>query len=708
MPQNKIIVIPEILTSQTITGAYNAESFVKRCFSNITNEHDQSSGNLGMHELRIFAPGLTIPIPNFVDIVNITFPTLNGDSYSSLDYGAHWTDLNHRIYPEVEDVIQFCINYPNTEQQYTVARAESGSGWNDTPIQGAEFGRFYIERQSLILSDLSHSSRTVPIIKQVCMYLVEAGYLRLDEHSSMTSRDARPAKKIKVTIGADPEFEYVNHDGYVVDYFPTSLFSERGRLPNQGGTEELGIDGAGNVIEFRPPYALAPSKLTANVRRIMERVKNHHLSTLGDRFAIGCHIHFGVGFNWMPPSDLIMMLDDFLGSPCYLMNGNSRQEYRDLGQCRDQSHGFEYRSLPAAVIQNPEFFRIVLKIGKMIVEKYVNGRVMEYELCNLSFCGEVYTRRVPTRLSYMRICGVTNDELTYFYKVIDEYRETKTYNKSVVACWKVENAVSHRYIAGTPPYDREDDEENDGDTEETSVPDDVTENTVNNSTIRHTINYANIILNFREQWEQDIVDDIYRRFVERAAACDELLQVIDDKRPRLLIFNGNNEGIGIELIGLRASRGNAMCGFGLPAPYLDYADISPCYQLNTGGDDTPLFRNGEFGLCRQYRMGAIKDGSPTYYQAVTSNLVQAMITRLITVIHNIPVDGQEQVAPRPNRSPERRSRLYGELHLDDRVQVMDTPEVSNYSYRIVEADIATWPTHYNATPTVSPTESEGE
>jgi len=164
---------------------------------------------------------------------------------------------------------------------------------------------------------------------------------------------------VKVTVGADPEYEYLRHGE------PVSVAS-------YGGSSSpsccFGVDGAGDQIEIRPSPG-SPEAVVNSIRRIMAEA-DVPLSVAGDRFPIGGHIHFGLGRETTPHPDLLRLLDIFIGKPTRILGGEARGSYSRLSAWESKPWGFEYRTPPAGIFKDPQTARIVLTAAKNVVERW--------------------------------------------------------------------------------------------------------------------------------------------------------------------------------------------------------------------------------------------------------------------------------------------------------------------------------------------------
>jgi hypothetical protein len=229
--------------------------------------------------------------------------------------------------------------------------------------------------------------------------------------------------KVDITLGCDQEFELMNDSGSVVLPNP-EMFHNAMR-------DTIGLDGSNNVVEFRPAPGKTHRRLLNNVQKIMEKAKNMKLSTDGNHLPVGCHIHFGVGMKYYPHDDMLYLLDRFLTIPCYPINGTARGpeseacRYGRLSDYRPQPHGFEYRSLPASVMSDNRFFKIILQISRNIVQQWMNKKDFEF-----SYKASEYDC-LPYE-AYDKCCHISLVDYEYFVNFIKNY---KCELKNVVALW---------------------------------------------------------------------------------------------------------------------------------------------------------------------------------------------------------------------------------------------------------------------------------
>jgi len=159
--------------------------------------------------------------------------------------------------------------------------------------------------------------------------------------------------KIAITLGADPEFEVIVR-GRVVS--ASDILGENIELPEG----EIGVDGAGWPLELRPEPSETARGLVQNVARLLVAVPREVgglPSTIGERYAIGGHIHVGFGGGPAPDyEDVARAIDRALGDIFYSLSSKTRLKagYGGRGDWRSQRWGVEYRTPPAAIWSHPQ------------------------------------------------------------------------------------------------------------------------------------------------------------------------------------------------------------------------------------------------------------------------------------------------------------------------------------------------------------------
>lgn len=194
--------------------------------------------------------------------------------------------------------------------------------------------------------------------------------------------------KGQLTLGLDPEFILTDATGAVVPANSTMFNSTR-------PTAQIGCDAAGMPLEFRPLPSKNPHTLLSDVRKLMKQVvaAGYELHAGGVGNSIGCHIHFSGAVVTKRAAvtnvrNIVNCLDEWLGKPFYHLNDPTRinSRYGNLGQYETgKTHGgWEYRSLPAAVLAMPHVAVGVLRIAKYVVLNYKSDVVKNFRFTSFA------------------------------------------------------------------------------------------------------------------------------------------------------------------------------------------------------------------------------------------------------------------------------------------------------------------------------------
>ncbi|RLG41529.1 MAG: hypothetical protein DRO05_03645 [Thermoproteota archaeon] len=272
----------------------------------------------------------------------------------------------------------------------------------------------YCERLHLLhATDWTHRENFLPLARKIVSTLPKRRV------SLPNLKSLLPTARI--TIGCDPEFEQLTSNNEVVHQdLPEVIRTLDG---------EVGVDGAGYQIELRPKEDSNHRRVIARIRRLIEKA-NRNLGVKGDIYPLGCHLHFGLPGIWKADTikeKIVEILDDFLGRKLLSLSGNARGEYKCLSAYRDQPWGIEYRTLPSAVLWNPEIGRIVFKIAKNVVQEFVNKKCLEYS-------------DPPKKEDYLRICKLTSKEYHKFIHFPEEYRRLYR-GEAINANWRIKSKI---------------------------------------------------------------------------------------------------------------------------------------------------------------------------------------------------------------------------------------------------------------------------
>jgi hypothetical protein len=154
---------------------------------------------------------------------------------------------------------------------------------------------------------------------------------------------------LKYTIGSDPEFS-VFVEGKYRD--ASSIFTCSTNSP-------IGTDGCSSTGELRPKAKTDPLSHANEIVKLIRTIDSDyicgkditiHAGSYHGSHPIGGHIHYG----FKPNDYMIGCLDTYVGVPLMLLEDGlaskfRRRNYGELGNYRDQPHGFEYRT-PASWI----------------------------------------------------------------------------------------------------------------------------------------------------------------------------------------------------------------------------------------------------------------------------------------------------------------------------------------------------------------------
>lgn len=184
---------------------------------------------------------------------------------------------------------------------------------------------------------------------------------------------------VKITIGADPEFEVVDKNG--------ELVSAKHVFPDNGLSDPIGHDGNADTGEIRPKFAYSPLKLSRNIKRLVRKIQRNPTiasglamySGGGTKVATGGHIHFGPYKSWN--EELKKAIWKLVAEPVLAHQGELRRSVM-TDKCtetgsdvvRQQPHGTEWRPLPSFIV-NEETTQAVLCTSYAIVKSYFNGGI---------------------------------------------------------------------------------------------------------------------------------------------------------------------------------------------------------------------------------------------------------------------------------------------------------------------------------------------
>jgi hypothetical protein len=171
-------------------------------------------------------------------------------------------------------------------------------------------------------------------------------------------------KEIKITLGADPEFDILDPiDMCVVEAYNYITDPER--------VAPIGLDGCSSTGELRPrpgSWGQLYLSLSYLIRKADEQ--NIVMSVKGDTFALGGHIHFG-GIEESMILPIVRAMDSFVLPLLQPLEGRARGCYARRGNYETKSYGFEYRSLPAGWLACPELAKLTLKLSYKVAKSVI-------------------------------------------------------------------------------------------------------------------------------------------------------------------------------------------------------------------------------------------------------------------------------------------------------------------------------------------------
>lgn len=225
--------------------------------------------------------------------------------------------------------------------------------------------------------------------------------------------------KLSITLGVDPEFEYVHNKEVII---PPNELNGCCRLRGK-----IGSDGHGSQIEIRTSPSTNENDIVEDMKKSFGKISYINLSAISKKESCGGHIHIGAKIQNILAKVTLdekirFLFDHFLGKQFIKINSDLRQicGFGRLNDFRKQSWGFEYRTLPAACFQNPKIVRIILKIARNICSKYYSHLPITYN-------------RLLKYEDYERVCGLTKSEYKYFVNFSSIFNKTK--ERNIIKFW---------------------------------------------------------------------------------------------------------------------------------------------------------------------------------------------------------------------------------------------------------------------------------
>lgn len=193
-------------------------------------------------------------------------------------------------------------------------------------------------------------------------------------------------KEFKITLGADPEFAFLDEEARLVVY-PKAVRTVR----NYSGPEYIGVDGAGRVAELRPDPSESSTKVVSNLKTLLQKglEVRPYLTELfwkAGGYAVteplGGHIHIGhsddirgtvkyrsycgkLGKILSSTVGIISLFLENQKEAIFRRNSSGYGRFYGEDSVRDQPWGMEWRSL-SSWLTSPEVAQGMLSGTKLI------------------------------------------------------------------------------------------------------------------------------------------------------------------------------------------------------------------------------------------------------------------------------------------------------------------------------------------------------
>ncbi len=227
-------------------------------------------------------------------------------------------------------------------------------------------GEFCPGKKLLLATDWTHDDTKTDFITEMLTTMSKMGLI--------TPRGVK-AVKPTITLGADPEVEYVDQDTHQVIHVGDSGIQDRLPMGGPGSEGRIGLDGSKQQRELRPKPASTPEGLVANIGKLIEAALDEQWSLKGNTYPLGGHIHVG---GITESRGFVILLDHYL-APLSVLNATARTNspYGKPGDVRKQDWGIEYRTPPAGWLASKKLATITFKIVKLAAEKHYSGDDIE-------------------------------------------------------------------------------------------------------------------------------------------------------------------------------------------------------------------------------------------------------------------------------------------------------------------------------------------
>ena len=273
--------------------------------------------------------------------------------------------------------------------------------------QTTHIGYYIPSRNIYLLRDFTHNLKSaqkfckniLPILKDIAKKVGVNSGLKDD---------------CKITFGADPEFCFWKSNSMVSAEPVIKDRYYKGRSISLTDSEiEIGTDGHSSTGELRPIQATSGEELHKNIHDLLKKIYNdfpdYNIDCIGNKLALGFHIHFGnIYLAEENVNNFVYVLDYYLGNILLPLSGVARGSYSKLHARENKRYGFEYRSLPAIIMHDPEILRIVLKLCENLAKAFIADE-KEFKL----------KKRAPKKIEYMEF--ITSKEYQTIFKFIIDH-----------------------------------------------------------------------------------------------------------------------------------------------------------------------------------------------------------------------------------------------------------------------------------------------
>ena len=205
----------------------------------------------------------------------------------------------------------------------------------------------------------------------------------------------------QIKLGADPEFEVHRRDG--------SFISAEAVITDYGNRKQFGCDGSSSTGEIRTDPGdpeIVVKSISEILTKAARQLSGYGLyAGAGTNVSLGGHIHFS-GISSM--IFILNELDSLIAIPLKKISNYTFREnhfYGQLGEYRNQPHGWEYRS-PCSWISHPLIAAGVLQIAYECAKAYEKT-------------GKTFSSKEEL-IQYVELTDLrAAEKIKTFYKIID-------------------------------------------------------------------------------------------------------------------------------------------------------------------------------------------------------------------------------------------------------------------------------------------------